>query len=186
MRRSMLSTMSLLAITGAALVATPHASAAEVSTATCFVAGSEMALAPGIGLVPSQQHIRDRGMSITCTGQLGDRHLDPSRSGIWDVDVTTGTRPGPGGTGTCLTDAGEGHIAVHLPTADGGTLELDGPATYIAAGPGTVLQGDLGRYHFRSIALSVPDLSHPEGNCFTAPLQHWLSAGPLMLFDNTQ
>ncbi|MCU1640193.1 MAG: hypothetical protein JWN03_468 [Nocardia sp.] len=182
MYRSTVFTVSLLAVAGVTLAPT-HAAAAEVSTATCFIAGNETALPPGISMVPSQQHIQDRGMSITCTGRLGDRLLDPSKAGVWDVDVTTGTRPALGRAGgDCLTDRGDGHVTVHLPTADGGMLPLDGPVTYLGVGPAAVLEGSLGQYHFRSVSMSILDPSHLDGNCFTAPLQHWMSAGPLVLF----
>ncbi|MGX1808411.1 hypothetical protein ACWIGI_22050 [Nocardia sp. NPDC055321] len=184
MHRSVLFGMSMFAIAGIAHVPQSLAGADPVDSATCFVAGQETALPPGIGLEPSQQQIRNRGLSITCSGRLDGQELDPNRAGVFDADVTTGTRPGFGGTGTCITDGGVGHVSVRLPTVDNGMLPLDGPAEYVTLGPVNYLEGDLGPYHFVSYSLSGPDLTKLDGNCFTSPLLHWVSAGPLMLSGN--
>ncbi|WP_280441860.1 hypothetical protein [Nocardia brasiliensis] len=114
MRRAATFAIALLSLTGAAFVPQPLASAAPVSTASCFVAGAERALPPGLSLTPSQQQVRNRDLSIVCAGRLAGRELDPFRAGVFDADVTTGTRPGLGSTGTCLTDGGEGHVTVRL------------------------------------------------------------------------
>ncbi len=183
MRRAATFAIALLSLTGAAFVPQPLAYAAPVSTASCFVAGAERALPPGLSLTPSQQQVRNRGLSIVCAGRLAGRELDPFGAGVFDADVTTGTRPGLGSTGTCLTDGGEGHVTVRLPTMDGGTLQLDGPATYVSVGAENFMEGYLGPYHYVSFVQSMPDLNHLDENCVTKPVQHWISAGPIVLFD---
>ncbi|CAM4141035.1 hypothetical protein NONI108955_11460 [Nocardia ninae] len=186
MNRSAFFAILLLSSTGIAMFPSSGASAAPVGTAVCFLAGKESALPPGIGLNPSRQQIRNRGLSINCSGQLSGRELDPSKPGVWDADVTTGTRPGFGGTGTCLTDGGDGYVTVRLPTTDGGVLQLDGPATYVSVGAENYMEGNLGPYHYVSFVQSMPDLNHLNEDCVTTPVQHWISAGPLVLFDAEQ
>ncbi|RMI27873.1 hypothetical protein [Nocardia stercoris] len=135
---------TLLVATGVARTAPGPATAESLPGAVCVLAGHEMAYPPGIGLAPSQQHIHDEGLPISCTGHLGDRQLDSTRLGTFSADVVSGSRPGLAGTGTCLSDGGEGSLTLSLPATDGGAIDVTGPGGYLALGGENRLEGDVG------------------------------------------
>jgi hypothetical protein len=172
--------MIAVAIAAVAGIATP-VQAAEMPAASCIYEVLERA-APGWKLEPSRGSAVTDG-TMTCTGSL-DGHTLAGAGGRFHYSYDYDSSDTPIGSNTCVMSGGHGRWEIHVPTSGGGSLDMNGPFSFIYTGAAPGLgRGRLGDHDAYEVQAFYPPPDHLlDQNCVTQPVFIGSALGSLLIY----
>ena len=128
---------------------------------------------PGWSITPSRGTVIATG-TMACTGQINGVRLD-GQPGTFTTRSLYDNAEVAGGN-TCALACAGGTWLVHLPTAEGGRLDLVGTFSWVGNQSGRI-DGDFDRLPVTLGYSAYPEAGHTDEDCLTRPASHFTMTG---------